>query len=53
MCVCAVVVVVPLLIEEKDCSCSTALQDAIITRSDQIPSEMKSKLDPIIGKYMN
>ena len=45
--------VVPLLPEVSDCSCGTALQDAIITRSDQIPSNIKSKLDPIIGKYIN
>ena len=45
--------VVPLLPEVSDCLCSTALKDAIITRSDQIPSNIKSKLDPIIGKYMN
>ena len=43
---------VPALAGTKECKCSSALKDAIITSPDMIPSDMKDKLSPIIGKYV-
>jgi 5'-methylthioadenosine phosphorylase len=37
--------------ETKNCQCHEALEFAIITERKEIPSELKSKLEPIIGKY--
>ena len=38
--------------QERDCLCSQALKDAIITSPEKIPAELKEKLDIIIGKYV-
>jgi len=43
---------IPAIPEERKCVCATALENAILTRPDQIPPETKSALDVIIGKYM-
>ena len=43
---------VPALAGTKECRCGSALKDAIITSPDMIPSDMKDKLSPIIGKYV-
>jgi 5'-methylthioadenosine phosphorylase len=43
---------VPALSGPRDCKCGSALEDAIITNPDMIPDEMKSRLSPIIGKYV-
>jgi 5'-methylthioadenosine phosphorylase len=37
---------------ERTCECAHALKDAIITRRDAIPAEVKRDLAPIIGKYV-
>ena len=37
---------------EVSCTCSQALQNAIITNPDVISQELKIKLQPIIGKYI-
>ena len=37
---------------KRDCPCSNALQFAIVTDRAQIPAEIKRKLAPIIGKYI-
>ncbi len=37
---------------ERNCACSKALENAIITPNDAIPIELKKKLSPIIGKYI-
>ncbi len=38
--------------EKRDCECASALQNAIVTRSELIPAETKRKLNLIIGKYV-
>ena len=37
----------------RDCLCSDALKDSIITSSDRVPSETKKRLQPIVGKYLS
>ena len=37
---------------DRTCECATALSDAILTRPDVIPEQIKSELAPIIGKYL-
>lgn len=38
--------------EERTCTCSRALADAIVTQRDLIPQELKEKLSLLIGKYI-
>lgn len=38
--------------KKRDCSCSGALKDAIITSPKEIPVGLRKKLDIIIGKYI-
>ncbi len=40
------------LIEDADCDCQHALQDAIITQRDKIQSETVQNLDLLVGKYL-
>ncbi|MHB8482220.1 MAG: S-methyl-5'-thioadenosine phosphorylase [Nitrospiria bacterium] len=42
---------VPKLGEERKCSCSIALKDAIITARKAVPAKIKLKLKPLIQKY--
>jgi len=35
-----------------DCSCYHALENAIMTRHEQIPQKVREDLAPIIGKYV-
>ena len=44
---------VPTLAGAGECKCGSALKDAIITSADMIPEDMKNKLSPIIGKYID
>ncbi len=44
--------VIPQLDGTLECSWSTALKDAIITRPDAIPEKRKKELELIIGKYI-
>ncbi|MBN2097889.1 MAG: S-methyl-5'-thioadenosine phosphorylase [Candidatus Omnitrophica bacterium] len=37
---------------KRDCLCSQALKGAIVTAPENIPAEVKKKLDIIIGKYI-
>ena len=37
----------------RDCLCSDALKDSIITSPDRVTSEIKERLHPIIGKYLS
>ncbi len=39
--------------EERDCLCSRALENAIITDSEQIPKWVREELDLLIGKYVS
>lgn len=43
---------VPAVPAERSCECGSALENAILTPSDQIPEETKEKLDTIAGKYL-
>ncbi|HEU0022528.1 MAG TPA: S-methyl-5'-thioadenosine phosphorylase [Dehalococcoidia bacterium] len=45
--------VIARLDRERNCPCAAALRDAIITRPQGIPEEIKHKLAPIIGRYMS
>ena len=38
--------------EKRDCGCARALETAIITAPEMIPSETKKKLSLLIGKYV-
>jgi 5'-methylthioadenosine phosphorylase len=38
---------------ERTCNCGRALAHALVTRPDAIPADVKRKLAPIIGKYVN
>ncbi|MEW5807772.1 MAG: S-methyl-5'-thioadenosine phosphorylase [Acidobacteriota bacterium] len=38
--------------EKRECGCSSALKDAIITDRSMIPEELKRRLFPLIGKYI-
>jgi 5'-methylthioadenosine phosphorylase len=39
--------------EERQCACSSALKDAIITDRNQIPVEVRDKLHPMLAKYLD
>lgn len=39
-------------LDDADCACQHALQDAIITSRDRIPAETRQKLDLLVGKYL-
>jgi 5'-methylthioadenosine phosphorylase len=43
---------IPRIPDERSCPCSSALKDAIITARGRIPQELKEKMQPIIGKYV-
>jgi 5'-methylthioadenosine phosphorylase len=38
--------------ERRDCACATALRDALVTSIELVPEATKSRLAPIIGKYI-
>ena len=38
--------------QDRDCSCESALKDAIITRKEEVPDGLRQKLAPIIGRYL-
>lgn len=42
----------PTLSGSSECSCQSALNNAIMTDRDLIPDEIKNKLKPIVGKYL-
>lgn len=37
----------------RTCTCATALASAIITRPDFVPAETRSRLDLLVGKYLD
>ena len=47
--VCAILPAIP---RTRACGCGSALQNAIFTRKEDVPSAVRKTLDPIIGKYM-
>ena len=44
--------VIPRLGEPANCTCGSALKDAIITNPEVIPPEVKEQLAPLVGKYL-
>ena len=38
---------------DRTCECANALKYAIITRPDAVPAETKTKLAPIVGRYLD
>jgi len=44
--------VIPRLTGQRACPCATALKDAIITPGHLVPPELKKKLAPIAGRYL-
>ena len=44
--------VVARLSQVRTCKCSSALENAIITVEDEMPSATRAELEPIIGKYL-
>ncbi|PKB78491.1 MAG: methylthioadenosine phosphorylase [SAR202 cluster bacterium Io17-Chloro-G9] len=45
--------VVPQLNATRDCPCGSALKDAIITPKEGVPEEVKHKLAPLVGRYLD
>ena len=45
--------VIARLDRQRSCPCADALHDAIITRPQGIPEEIKHRLAPIVGRYMS
>lgn len=45
--------VIKILPDEKGCLCGSALKNAIMTQKEKISSELKKRLDILIGKYLN
>lgn len=45
--------VIALLPDSRNCSCECALENSIVTTPDKIPSDTKTELALIIGKYFN
>ena len=45
--------VIPALGGERDCPCESALRDAIITRKEEIPEDLRRKLAPVTGRYLS
>jgi hypothetical protein len=43
---------VPMIPEKRGCTCSNALQDAIITTRDAISEEVKKRLNILIERYI-
>jgi 5'-methylthioadenosine phosphorylase len=43
---------IPRIEQKRNCACSTAVQNAIVTHKDLIPENTKKKLDVIFGKYL-
>lgn len=42
----------PAVPSERACPCATALENAIITQADRIPTAVRSRLAPLIDKYL-
>lgn len=43
---------VPMIFEKRECICSNALRDAIITTKDAIPEEAKRRLNILVKRYI-
>ena len=40
------------LAEKRDCECDSALANALITNPQVVPQETRSRLDLLVGKYL-
>ena len=38
--------------QNRDCPCASSLKDAIITRKEEVPADLRQKLAPIAGRYL-
>ena len=47
-----VAALVPTIAETRTCTCGDALQGSIMTAPEAVPAEVKTKLKPLIGRYM-
>jgi 5'-methylthioadenosine phosphorylase len=45
--------VIPALVGQRNCPCESALRDAIITRKEDIPEDLRQKLAPVTGRYIS
>jgi len=45
--------VIPALVGQRNCPCESALRDAIITRKEDIPEDLRQKLAPVTGRYLS
>ena len=45
--------IIPQLNGDSNCSCPTALKDTIITHPQGIAKELKTKLAPLVGRYLS
>jgi 5'-methylthioadenosine phosphorylase len=43
---------IPAIPHERDCTCASALENAIITARERIPQDVKNGLLPLVGKYL-
>ncbi|MHB1415119.1 MAG: S-methyl-5'-thioadenosine phosphorylase [Chloroflexota bacterium] len=44
--------VIPIIPHARDCVCSHALRDSVMTAREQIPDRVRDDLAPIIGRYL-
>ncbi|MEA3346440.1 MAG: S-methyl-5'-thioadenosine phosphorylase [Chloroflexota bacterium] len=44
--------ILPKIPARRDCPCAKALKDAIITRPERIPTELREKLALLVGRYL-
>lgn len=40
------------MVSNGDCNCRDALKDSILTQLDRVPSNLRDKMRPIMGKYL-
>ena len=38
--------------QNRDCPCASSLKDAIITRKEEVPDDLRRKLAPLAGRYL-
>jgi 5'-methylthioadenosine phosphorylase len=43
---------IPMIGEDRTCSCGDALQNSIMSAPEFVPDEVKAQLRPLIGRYM-
>ena len=48
-----VAALVPTIAATRECTCVNALENSIMTPPDLIPDDVKARLQPLIGKYVD